>query len=94
MILPGVFLTGREEISEYMGKAFAGVYKDTQVTGTPLNLRFLGKSAALLITLGGVLAAGESEVSNDEAIRASWLVVKKGGKWQLAAYQNSPRDAN
>jgi uncharacterized protein (TIGR02246 family) len=94
MILPGVFLTGREEIGSFMGEAFAGVYRGTQVTGQPLNLRFLSEDAALLITIGGVLAAGQSEVSKDQAIRASWLVVKRDGQWSLAAYQNSPRDAD
>jgi uncharacterized protein (TIGR02246 family) len=94
MILPGVFLTGREEISSFMGQAFAGAYQGTRVTGQPVNMRFLSDEAALLITVGGVVAAGQSEFSDEQAIRASWLVVKQDGQWLLAAYQNSPRDAN
>ncbi len=90
MILPGLYKKGREEIRAYLRDAYANQYKDTQVTGRPLELRFLSPEVGLLLTQGGVLAAGESEVSDDQAIRASWLVVKQNGEWKLAAYQNSP----
>lgn len=92
MILPGVFCTGRPEIREFMDKAFVADYKGTQVTGQPLSLRFLTSTVAVLLTEGGVIAAGDSEVSAERAIRATWLAVKREGEWRLAAYQNSPRD--
>ncbi|HEX6472702.1 MAG TPA: SgcJ/EcaC family oxidoreductase [Streptosporangiaceae bacterium] len=90
MILPGMYRKGREEIRAYLKDAYANQYKNTQVTGKPLDLRFLAADVALLLTQGGVLAAGESEVSDDQSIRAAWLVVKRDGQWKLAAYQNSP----
>ena len=90
MILPGLYRKGREEIREYLKDAFENQYKDTQVTGKPLDIRALGADVALLLTQGGVLAPGESAVSDEQAIRASWLVVKRDGDWMLAAYQNSP----
>ncbi len=94
MILPGVYRKGRNEIAAYMAEAFDGPYRGTQVTGKPLDTRFLGPDTALLITQGGVLNAGESDVADDRAIRASWLAVKQDGQWWLAAYQNSPRTAS
>ncbi|MFF5229241.1 SgcJ/EcaC family oxidoreductase [Dactylosporangium sp. NPDC000521] len=90
MILPGMYRKGREEIRAYLKDAFANQYKNTQVTGKPIDMRFLGDSVVVLQTQGGVLAAGESEVSDDQAIRATWLAVKQDGAWRLAAYQNSP----
>ncbi|CRK59462.1 hypothetical protein [Alloactinosynnema sp. L-07] len=93
MVLPGLFKKGKTEIQAYMEKAFAGVYKGTQVTGKPVDMRPLGRDAAILLSQGGVLDAGESEVADSAAIRAAWVVVKVDGEWKLAAYQNSPRDA-
>jgi uncharacterized protein (TIGR02246 family) len=90
MILPGLFKKGREEIRAYLKEAYEGPYKNTQVTGRPLDLRFFGPDSGILITQGGVLAPGETEVSDAQAIRATWTVVKRDGQWRLAAYQNSP----
>lgn len=91
MILAGVYCANRDEIRDYMAKAFEGRYKDTQVTGKPISIRTLGPDVAILLSQGGVLEAGETEVSETGAIRASWLVVRRDGQWRLAAYQNSPR---
>jgi uncharacterized protein (TIGR02246 family) len=91
MILAGAYCDGPAEVSAYMAKAFQGPYKDTQVTGQPISIRALDENTAILLSLGGVLAAGETEVSADSAIRASWLAVRRDGEWRLAAYQNTPR---
>jgi uncharacterized protein (TIGR02246 family) len=90
MILPGAFAKGREEIRLYMKEAFESKYKNTQVTGRPLDLRFLGDDSAVLITQGGCMAPGESAVAEEQTIRASWVVVKRDGRWWIASYQNSP----
>lgn len=90
LILPGVFRQGREDIRVYFKDAFNNQYRGTRVVGTPLGLRFFGPDAALLLSAGGVLAAGETEVSDGQAIRASWFAVRVDGEWKLAAYQNTP----
>ncbi|WET83072.1 SgcJ/EcaC family oxidoreductase [Amycolatopsis sp. QT-25] len=90
MILSGVYRNGREDIRSYLKSAFQNEYKGTQVTGQPLGLRPLARDAAVLLSRGGVLQPGESEVSDANAIRASWVVVNRDGQWFLAAYQNSP----
>jgi len=92
MILPGSYAQGREAIRSFLEAGFAGPYRGTQVTGRPLDLRFLSADTALVVTEGGVLAPGETEVADERAIRATWVVVRQDGEWRLAAYQNSPRD--
>jgi uncharacterized protein (TIGR02246 family) len=89
LILPGVFRQGRQDIKAYFTEAFETHYAGTQVVGKPIGLRFFGTDAALLLSSGGVLAEGETEVSDAQAIRAGWLVVRTEGQWRLAAYQNS-----
>lgn len=88
MILPGLYLKGRDEIRAFMSNAFAGPYRNTRVTGKPLDLRVHG-ALGIVVTFGGVLAAGDAEVADARAIRATWVVVKDDGAWRLAAYQNS-----
>ncbi|HUZ25816.1 MAG TPA: SgcJ/EcaC family oxidoreductase [Streptosporangiaceae bacterium] len=91
LILPGdVFLKSREEIRSFMAEAFAGPYKGTNVTGKPLAVKPLADGVALVITQGGVLAAGQAEVSAEQAIRASWLLARQGSEWLITAYQNTP----
>jgi uncharacterized protein (TIGR02246 family) len=92
MTMPGVFCKGHEEIRAFMAAGFENAYKGTQVTGSPLDLVILDDQAAVLITEGGVMRPGETEVAADQAIRAYWVVVKRDGEWRLAAYQNTPRD--
>jgi uncharacterized protein (TIGR02246 family) len=92
MILPGVYKKGRDEIRQYMTAAYAGPYKGTSVTGAPLDIKVLGTDAVALLTVGGVLEPGETEVSTKQAIRAAWILVKDDGTWRLAVYQNCPRD--
>ncbi|MHC0430266.1 SgcJ/EcaC family oxidoreductase [Streptomyces sp. O3] len=93
MILPGVYRDGRADIESFMTQAFAGPFQGTRVVGSPLAVKFLRPDVALVITQGGVLAPGESEPAAERAIRATWVVAKQDGVWQLAAYQNSPRDS-
>ncbi|MDG4792784.1 SgcJ/EcaC family oxidoreductase [Micromonospora sp. WMMD1082] len=90
MILPGIFLRGRDEIRDFMATGFAGPYQGTQVTGQPFQVTFFSADTALVLTKGGVLAPGEDTVSEEREIRASWLLTKRDGRWLLAAYQNTP----
>ena len=92
LILPGVYVQGRDAIQEYMTAAYAGVYQGTTVTGQPIGLKPLAPGAVALLTVGGVLAPGETELSADNAIRASWILVRRDTGWKLAVYQNCPRD--
>ncbi|WP_304454021.1 SgcJ/EcaC family oxidoreductase [Nocardiopsis sp. YSL2] len=94
LILPGdVFKQGREEVRAFMAAAYAGPFKDTGVTGAPVDVRFASDDVAVLRTHGGILAPGETEINEELAVRSTWVVVKRDGTWQLAAYQNSPRGA-
>jgi uncharacterized protein (TIGR02246 family) len=92
LILPGVYKKGRAEIREFMSAGYAGPYRGTRVTGTPIDLKPLAEGAVALLTAGGVIASGETELADRDAVRASWILVRRDGRWQLAVYQNCPRD--
>lgn len=91
MILPNdVYLTSREQIRAFMTAAFSGPYRGTRVFGEPLKVRRLSDTVVVLTTRGGVLQPGEETVSDDGAIRATWVLTKQDGDWLIASYQNTP----
>jgi len=92
LILPGLYKKGRAEIRAFMADGFAGRYKGTRVVGDPIDVKPLGPGAVALITQGGVIEAGQSDLSDAAAIRASWILVDRDGQWRLAVYHNCPRD--
>jgi uncharacterized protein (TIGR02246 family) len=92
MILPGLYLKGRDDIRAWMAAAFEGHYRGTRGTGKPLEIKPLGAGAVALITEGGVIADGAAELADADAIRASWILVRRDDGWKLAVYQNGPRD--
>ncbi|MFI5845713.1 SgcJ/EcaC family oxidoreductase [Catenuloplanes sp. NPDC051500] len=92
MILPGRYQQGRDAIREFMTHAYAGPYAGTRVTGRPIEMKVLSPGVVAVITEGGVLAAGAEELDAGAAIRASWILVRRDDRWQLAVYQNCPRD--
>jgi uncharacterized protein (TIGR02246 family) len=92
MVLPGdVFKKGRADIEAFMAAAYAGPFKGTNVTGDPVDVKLLSASgdAAALITIGGVLQPGETELSRSATIRATWILAKHDGEWLISAYHNS-----
>ncbi|WP_329087337.1 SgcJ/EcaC family oxidoreductase [Streptosporangium sp. NBC_01469] len=86
----GVFAAGRDQIRAFMASAFEGPYRGTRVAGQPISARFITPDAAVLVTKGGVLVPGETEVAPERAIRATWVLTKQDGQWLLTAYQNTP----
>ncbi len=90
MLLPGAHLKGRDVAEEYMTEAFATKWKDTEVLGVPLEMRYLHDDVILLISHGGAYAPGSKEVSVDNAIRGIWVFIKQDGKWIITAYANTP----
>lgn len=91
MVLPASgYRSGREEIREFMAAAFLGPFRHSRVTGKPLGLRMITPDVGVMVTAGGVMLAGETEVPPEREIRATWVVVRNGGGWQLAAYHNCP----
>lgn len=92
LLLPGVGCYSKKDIAVLMTERFAGEYRGSSVVGEPRGMRIINDQTVVLVTEGGVLTAGQAELSPEAAIRATWVLVKRAGKWQVLAYQNCPRD--
>lgn len=91
MTLPGFEPSqGRDAVRTFMAAAFAGPYRGTQVTGDPVSMRLIAADVAVVVTRGGILGAGETEIPPERAVNATWVIARDGDDWSLAAYHNSP----
>src|SRR5579859_8053911 len=90
VVQPAVYKNSKDAIRTSMAAAFAGPLKGSTVIDKPLSVRFLSDDAAVVISEGGVLMAGESEVPPQRLVRATWVLAKRDGRWMIVAYHNSP----
>lgn len=84
-------LRGREEIRAYMAGAFDGPLKGHFVKGWPIEVQFLTDSVAMVVTEGGIMKQGDTEIPAQSFIRATWVIVRQpDGQLYLASHQGSP----
>jgi uncharacterized protein (TIGR02246 family) len=83
-------LTDRDAIRTYLRDAFAGKLRGTRVVQDPIEVKILAPDVAVVITEGGVVYEGETEVPADRAVRATWVSVRRDGEWRLFSHQSSP----
>jgi uncharacterized protein (TIGR02246 family) len=89
-ILPGSLRSSRQAIRQSMAAGFDGPLKGSSTVDRQLKLRFVGEDAAIAISEGGILFAGEDVVPEGRQIHATWVFEKRDGRWMVAAYHNSP----
>lgn len=90
-IMPGSLRDGRETIRQSMARGFAGPLKGSSTCNRQLSIRFLGPDAAIVISESAILLPGETEITDDHRkVNATWVFEKRGARWLIAAYHNSP----
>jgi uncharacterized protein (TIGR02246 family) len=90
VVQPGVHKRGNDEIRTTMAAGFAGALKGSRVLDEPQSVRFLGPDTAVVISEGGILMAGQSELPAERLVRATWVLTRRDERWYVAAYHNSP----
>jgi len=90
VVQPGIHKKSNDDIRTTRAAGFAGPLKGSRVLDKPQSIRLLGSDAAIVITEGGVLMAGQTELPPERLVRATWVLTKRDGQWYVAAYQNSP----
>ncbi|MBU3063570.1 SgcJ/EcaC family oxidoreductase [Nocardia sp. NEAU-G5] len=92
VILPGVYLPGRQAIQAGMGAAFAGPLKSSRRIHEVADVRVL-EDAAVVISRSVTVAAGQSEPAAERWEWGTWVLVQQDGKWLIEAYHGSPQQA-
>jgi uncharacterized protein (TIGR02246 family) len=88
VVMPGVYRKGQDEIRAYMAAGFAGPLKGSRAIDEPQSIRLLGADTAIVVSEGGILMAGETDVPAGRQVRATWVLVKQDGQWLITSYQN------
>lgn len=84
-------MTSREQIRGYMTEAFRGSLQGARVKGWPVEIKFLTDEVAMVITEGGIMSPGETEVSDANLIRATWIIRREtDGRLSLMSHQSCP----
>ncbi len=85
----GSQMNGRAEVAAEIGQVFANHQTATYV-GKVREVRMLGEGAALLRAVVGMVPPGQKDINPGVNAIQSLAAVKRGGKWEIALFQNTP----
>ena len=91
VVFNGVHLKGRQQIAETHRQLFQGPLKGTRIEGGGggQTVRYLCPHVALVHNSGGLRRPGESEVSPEQNSVQTFVLMKRGDRWSIAAFQNT-----
>ncbi|MHA6616802.1 SgcJ/EcaC family oxidoreductase [Pseudonocardia sp. DLS-67] len=90
VIFDGTVVRGRTAIEEGHRALFAGPLRGFRMeppTATPV--RYLGADVAHVVAAGGTRPPGQEGVPSDRASVVSFVLVREGEDWKIAAFQNT-----
>ena len=85
----GTHFKGREEIAPFHQELFDKWLKGTRLVGEVKDVRFLSPDVAVMHAVGSTVMRGKSEPSPERDSIQTLVVVREGGEWRLAAFQNT-----
>ena len=94
VILPGLYLPGREAIRTAMAAAFAGPLKNSRRIHRVQAVRRTDPGTAIVITDSITALPGEPEPPVQQHERATWVLSRHDGRWLINAYHSSPKHAS
>jgi uncharacterized protein (TIGR02246 family) len=92
-ILPGAYLQSRDAVRATMADVFAGPLKGSKGLHEVQSIRFIGTDAAIVISKGAVVLAGETEPAPESRTLDTWVLSEQDGTWRVEAFHNCPASA-
>ena len=84
----GNYMQDREAIHATMAEVFAGVLKGSRGIHDVQSIRFVAADAAIVISRGAILLAGQAEPAAESRTRDGWVLAKHDGAWRVEAFHN------
>jgi uncharacterized protein (TIGR02246 family) len=85
----GSHFKGRREIIAYHQPLFDKWLKGTRLVGEVKAVKFLAPDVALFHAIGGTIMRNQSKPAPERDSIQTLVAVKRGGEWQVAAFQNT-----
>jgi uncharacterized protein (TIGR02246 family) len=92
VVVSGMKATGREAIEKGHTAIFTTIYKDSQNVGTVKSIRFLRPDVAVVHVEWNLEFRAGGETRKGHAMN-TMVMTKDGSKWSIAAFQNTPIQA-
>jgi uncharacterized protein (TIGR02246 family) len=92
-VLPGTYLQNKDAIRATMADVFAGPLKGSRANHEVQSVRFIGADAAIVISQGIIVPAGQTEPDAATDSLETWVLSKQDGTWRVEAFHNCPANA-
>jgi len=91
VIFDGTVVRGRAAIEEGHRALFAGPLRGFRMEPptAAVPVRYLGAGVAHVLATGGTRPPGQEELPSDRASVVSFVLVRDGEDWRIAAFQNT-----
>ena len=98
----GLYGRGRQAIEEAHRPLFDGPLAGSRMIlaggdeefGPPESLRFVRPDVAIMVTSGAVVLAGQSATGSDHESVQTFVLIKNGNRWRVAAFHNTRKQEN
>jgi uncharacterized protein (TIGR02246 family) len=85
----GTYIKGSQEIALFHQHLFDMFLKGSRLVGKVKSVRFLTSDVAVMHAIGGTMMAGQTDLDPERNSVQTLVAVKRNGKWNLAAFQNT-----
>ena len=92
VVVNGMYIKGREAIEQGHTQIFSTIYKESKNAATVKSVRFLRPDVAVAHVEWNLEFRAGGETRKAQAMN-TMVLTKEGGRWGIAAFQNTPIEA-
>jgi uncharacterized protein (TIGR02246 family) len=92
-VLPGSYLHDKDAIRATMADGFTGPLKGSRGIHQVQSTRFPGTDTAIVISTGGIVFAGQTDIAAGTRSVDTWVLSRQDGTWRVEAFHNCAQDS-